>query len=231
MSDVIVQGTVNAAWNGMPQVLAVGGSVSMPQTPNGSLVVGYFNQSKLNNAGRLSVTSGGSSPTFLPVPALVRTISILVKNWAANNLTLTNVSINATTTIFVQAYGPGIPGVQPGKLTVGTPVQLSMRQAVQGTALPSWMQLQFTASAGTEEIVAVVGGPLDQFGNNASVIALNSTAGDTGPPTSIPAPPGFYATTASNSYGTTFYWGAAAVYVVNLSPQAATPVAVLLQSL
>jgi hypothetical protein len=231
MSDVIVQGTVNAAWNGTPQVLAVSGSVSMPQTPNGSLVVGYFNQSKQNNAGRLSVTSGGGNPTFLPVPALARTISILTKNWGANNLNLTNVSSNAATPIFVQAFGPGIPGVQPGKLTVGTPVQLAMRQAVQGTALPSWMQLQFTASAGTEEIVAVVGGPLDQFGNNAFVIALNSTAGDTGPPPLTPAPPGFYATAAGNSYEFAFNWGSAVVYVVNLSPQTAAPVAVLMQSL
>ena len=232
MRDFIVGGTVNAAWNGMPQVLAVRGSVAMPQTPNGSLVVGYFNQSQQNNAGRLTFTSGSSAPTTVPVPALARMISILTANWQANNLTLTNNSLNAATPIFVQAFGPGIPGVQPGQLVIGTPVQLAMRQAVQGITTPNWMQLEFTSSTGNLQIVAVVGGPPDQSGNNAYVIALNSPSGDTGPPTGNPAPPGFFATSGGNKYTLpSFNWGAAAVYVVNLSPQTATPVTALLQSL
>lgn len=231
MRDVVPEGMVNAAWNGLPQTLAVRGSVTMPQTPNGSLIVGYFNQSQQNNAGRLAITSGGSDPMILPVPALARMISILTANWQANNLTLTNISVNAATPILVQAYGPGIPGMQPGPLTIGTPVQLAMRQAVQGTTTPNWMQLGFSASTSNLEVVAVVGGPQDQSGNNAYVIALNAPGGDTGPPP-LPAPPaGFFATAAGNRYALPFNWGAASVYVVNLSPQTAAPVTALLQSL
>lgn len=160
-----------------------------------------------------------------------RSISILTTNWQANNLTLTNISVNAATPILVQAYGPGIPGMQPGPLTIGTPVQLAMRQAVQGTTTPNWMQLGFSASTSNLEVVAVVGGPQDQSGNNAYVIALNAPGGDTGPPP-LPAPPaGFFATAAGNRYALPFNWGAASVYVVNLSPQTATPVTALLQSL
>jgi len=231
MSDLVPGGTVNAAWNGQPQTLTYRASVSMPQTPNGSLIVGYFNQSQQNNAGKLALTSGGSDPTFLPVPALARMISVLTSNWHANNLNISNVSINTATPILVQAYGPGIPGVQPGVLTAGTPMQLAMRQAVQGTTTPNWMQLEFSSSTSNLEVVAVVGGPQDQSGNNAYVIALNAPGGDTGPPPLPPPPAGFYATTSSNRYALPFNWGAATVYVVNLSPQTASPVTALLQSL
>lgn len=231
MDDTIAEGTVNAAWNGTPQTLAVNGSVAMPQTPNGSLIVGYFNQSQQNNAGRLAVTSGGGSPMILPVPALARMISVLTKNWMANNLTLTNISVNAATPIFVQAFGPGIPGMQPGQLAVNSPVQLAMRQTVQGITTPNAMQLQFSSSTSNLQVVGVVGGPPDSSGNNAYVIALNAPTGDTGPPTPTPAPAGFYATAAGNFYDLPFNWGAAAVYVVNMSPQTAAPVTVLLQSL
>ena len=216
----------------MPQTLAVHGSVAMPQTPNGSLVVGYFNQSQQNNAGRLVVTSGGSGPTILPVPALARMISVLTANWQANNLTLTNTSINAATPIFVEAFGPGIPGVQPGPLAIGTPVQLAMRQAVQGTTTPNWMQLEFTSSTSNLQIVAVVGGPPDQSGNNAYVIALNSPSRRHRSADREPCSARFLRHDRRQQiYAALFNWGAAAVYVVNLSPQTAAPVTALLQSL
>jgi hypothetical protein len=231
MRDFIVGDTVNTVWNGMPKILAGRDSVSMPQTPNGSLIVGYFNQSQLNNAGRLTFTSGASAPTTVPVPALARMISVLTANWQANNLTLTNNSLIASTPIFVQAFGPGVPGMQPGQLAINTPVQLAMRQAVQGLTTPNWMQLEFSSSTSNLEVVAVVGGPQDQSGNNAYVIALNAPSGDTGPPPGNPPPAGFYATSGGNKYTMQFNWGAAIVYVVNLSPQTATPVTALLQSL
>jgi hypothetical protein len=54
----------------------------------------------------------------------------------------------------------------------------------------------------------------------------------TGPPTQKPPlQEGYYATTMGNTYDLRFNWGAASVYVANLSPQTAMPMTVLLQSL
>lgn len=220
----------DSAWNGAPTVLGQSQGVTMPQTPNGSLVLGYFNRSTQNNAGRLMVTSGGSVPLPLNVPALARSISIYVNNWAANNLNVTNVSVNTNTPIMVEAFGPGIPGAQPMALTAGTPVQLALGQAAQGTTPPSWNLLSLTSNSATSETLAVIGGPQDATGNNAYVIGLNADA-DTGPPPQNPPPPGYYATRTGNTYSLQFNWSAVSIYVANLSSQTAKPVTVLLQSL
>lgn len=230
-ASIKANASVNSNWNGMPVTLKVDDSVSMPQTPDGSLIFGYFNVSQQVSQGALTLTSGGEQPTSLPVPALLRMISILVKNWGANNLTVTNVSENSATPITVEAFGPGVPGVQPTRLVVGTPVQLAMRQSAQGTSLPRSMQLRLRANSSDLEIAAIVGGPTDASGNNAYVIALNASE-TTGPPTQKPPlQEGYYATTMGNTYDLRFNWGAASIYVANLSPQTAMPMTVLLQSL
>lgn len=221
----------NAAWSGAPVVLNQYQGVSMPQTPNGSLVIGYLNRATVNNAGRLAVTSGGANPLILDVPALQRMIGILVKNWGGNNLNITNTSITINTPIFVEAFGPGIPGMQPVPLVAGTPVQLAVAQSAQGTTPPSWMLLTFSSSTSNLETLVFIGGPQDASGNNAYVVSVNSPAGDTGPGTGNTPPAGYYATRAGNSYEFQFNWGAVSLYVANLSSQTALPVTVLLQSL
>jgi hypothetical protein len=232
MSPFTPEGTASTDWDGMPKVLAQDDTVTMPQTPNGSLILGYFNQSQQDNAGSLLLSSGAEDPITLPAPPLMRWINILVHNWQANNLKLTNVSDHKATPIFVEAFGPGVPGVQPKQLVIGTPMQLAMRQSAQGVSAPRYMQLKLTLSSGDLATVAIVGGPADpKTGNNAYVIALNSAAGDTGPPTRNPPPEGYYATRKGNSYTFQFNWGSAQVYVVNMSSQTAKPVTALLQSL
>src|SRR5262245_59283468 len=86
---VIDRNTINANWTGAPTTLMPGNNVNLPQTPNGSVVFAYLNRSTMSNLGTLSLTSGGSSPQFLPVPALANQPSILVNNWQANNLSVT----------------------------------------------------------------------------------------------------------------------------------------------
>ncbi|UFZ01736.1 hypothetical protein LQG66_20695 [Bradyrhizobium ontarionense] len=220
----------NAAWTGSPVLLQQYQGVTMPVTPNGSMVLGYFNRATQNNAGVLTITSGGSQPRRLDVPALASYFSVLTQNWQGNNLNISNVSPNSATPIYVEAFGPGIPGVVPRKLLVGTPLQLAVTEAAQGTTLPSYMQLGFTASSATLETLAIVGGPLDTSGNNAYVIALNAPS-TSGAGTNVAAPPGYYATTTANSYTFPFNWGAAVVFVANLSSMTSSPVMVQLTSL
>ena len=56
---VIDQGNVNATWDGSPEILLENQNAAMPQTPNGTIIFAYWNMSTQNNAGTISVTSGG----------------------------------------------------------------------------------------------------------------------------------------------------------------------------
>jgi hypothetical protein len=194
-------------------------------------VLAYQNLATLNNVGQLALTAGGAAPLFLPVPFGANQPGILVQNWNANNLNLTNISANSATPILIEAFGPGELGFTPVPLQVGGQVTLmaSPPQVAQATAKPNWMQLQLSANAATQVILAIVGGLPDSSGNNAYVIALNATA-NTGPG-GITPPPGYYATTTANAYTYQFNWGASTIYVANLSAATATPATVALISL
>lgn len=224
------QNSVNAAWNGMGMQLLVNQSAQMPQTPNGTLVFGYFNMATQNNPGELSVSSGGGDPTFLPAPALSLRPSILLQNWMANNLNVTNISANSNTPIWISGYGPGVPGQYPGKLTIGSPSTLATTQSVQGATSPQTMRLVLTISSPTLGVFAVVGGPTDATGNNGYVLSVNDTQ-NSGPGTGVTPPAGYYATSSGNTVTMTFNWQGTTVYVVNMSASTATVGQVLLQAL
>jgi len=219
------------SWDGSPTTLQQYGTVSMPQTPNGSLVVGYMNLSQDNSQGTLTVSSGGSLPVPYTVQAGLKMMSLLVNNWRANNLNLANTSPGADAPILVEAYGPGIPGIQPVPLPIGTQLQLGWRQSAQGITNPNNMQLTLTSNTANLTIVCIIGGPPDATGNNAYIVAVNAPSGDTGPGTPNPPPAGYYATRGGNSYSFLFNWSSSQVYVANMSPQTAAPVSVTLISL
>jgi hypothetical protein len=211
-------------WNGARTILAIDEHAAMTQTPDGTLIVAYLNQSKLNNQGEIAVTSGGRAPVFYPVPALQQMLSLLVDNWQADNLTITNASNASPTPILIQAFGPGIPGAMPVNLPVNASIMLGVAQAAQGPSRPKPSLLRFQANSAALTIVAIIGGPTnppDQ--NNAYVIALNA-------PQSLP-PDGYHAIVAGNSYDFPITWGAVMVYVANLSPVGAAPVFVTMVAL
>lgn len=222
--------TVTDAWDGSPLVLQVNQSVTMQQTPNGSVVFAYLNQSTQNNSGDLILTSGGSAPMPLTAPALTNQPSILTQNWKSNNLTVTNVSANSNTPIRIQAVGPGMPGTTPLNLPTGTPLPLDPGATAQTNALPQYMQLNFQNTNGQLAIFVLIGGPPDSSGNNAYVISVNASS-NTGPPSSQPAPPGYYATTTNNSYVYTFNWGSSTVFVANMSGLTSSGSQVVLRAL
>ncbi|MFN3657260.1 MAG: hypothetical protein ACK4UO_08410 [Pseudolabrys sp.] len=219
-----------SSWDGSPVTISPPDGVSMPQTTNGSMVLAYQNVATMNNAGTLALTSGGSAPSFLPVPALLVQPTIYVHNWGANNLNITNISPAAATPIWLEAFGPGLPGQKPVALPIGSAVPLKPTAVAQGTTNPNYMQLVMTSNTANLTIVAVIGGPADASGNNAYVIALNSPSGNTGPGGS-PAPQGYYATAGGNNYSLEFNWGSSVIYVANMSPSTAAPVNVTLRSL
>jgi len=228
---VIDQGTVDAAWDGAPQVLVENQNAVMPQTPNGTMIFAYWNLSTQNNAGSIAITSGGGTPTFRNVPALTNQPSVWMNNWKSNNLSVTNISPNSNTPIQIQAIGPGIPGTRPLPLPVGASgQQLAYGQTAQGLAQPQSMQLLIQSTSSTTGILGLIGGPVDVDGNNGYVIAVNYSS-NSGPGTGVPAPEGYYATTTSNSYIFSFNWGSGVVFVANLSSLNAASLKIVLRAL
>ena len=223
--------TVDSTWDGSPLVLQVNENANMPQTPAGTMIFAVTNEATQNNLGEIAFTSGGAPPRFLKLPANANQPSIIVNNWNANNLSVTNISANSQTPIEIQAIGPGIPGTHPQDLPIGPPgVTLNHGQTAQGNALPQYMQLVMQSNTSTLGVLAFIGGPLDSSGNNGYVVAVNDSV-NTGPGTGKEPPAGYYATTTSNTYTFSFNWGSSLVFVANLSPETADALTVIMRKL
>jgi hypothetical protein len=227
----------NPSWNGSPLTLNPNDNASMPQAPNGSLVLAYQNKSTLNTMGQLAVVAGGT-PTFLNAQSLLNQPNILTQNFGGpttNSLSVTNTSMTGSNNpIWVAGYGPGIPNAPtPAALpATGASVPLGPGATAQGTALPRYMQLIMQATSGSLAIFAIIGGPMDGSGNNAYVISVNdSFNGNTGPGTGKTPPPGYYATTSSNAFVQSFNWGSSNIYVANMSPSTSATASVTLRAL
>jgi hypothetical protein len=154
--------------------------------------------------------------------------SFLIDNWRANNLHVTNLSINDNTPIRIQMIGPGIPGTSPRPLHLdGRWLALRPGAAAEAMTIPIPWRLLVRNTSGSMTDVVVIGGPLDASANNGYAVEVNAGA-ITGPPTTVPPPPGFYATTTDNAYTFPLSWGSSTLFVVNLSPHTAAPAEVAL---
>jgi hypothetical protein len=224
-----IQNAVNTQWDGSPMVLQVAQSATMPQTPIGTMIIAARDLATVENAGTLTITSGGAPPQFLTIPALSPYPTLTANNWEGQAITLTNVSASQNVPIMIQAIAPGIPGITPEPLPFGTPVTLDSMQAAQGSSQMSWMQLQMEVTSANISNVAILGGPPDATGNNGYLIALNYPMNSG--PGGNPPPPGYFATTTANAYAFQFNWGASFIYVVNLTPPGAGLLNVRLVSL
>lgn len=212
--ELLGQNAVTESWDGSPMVLAQNQSALMPQTPNGTVIFSYLNVATQNNNGTLGLTSGGAAPAFYSaMPSLQP--SILVNNWAANSLNVTNISANSNTPMKIQAIGRGMPGTTPLTLNAGTTLAVGPGQTAQGATSAQWMQLLIASIDSSLGVLAVIGGPVDGTGNNGYVFGINygSNSGPGGPT----PPAGYYATTTSNSYTFQFNWGATFIFAANMS--------------
>jgi hypothetical protein len=222
--EVLGANMVNASWDGTPKTLAVDGTLSIPQAPKGAMIFAYENKTTGNNDGSLVISSGADT-VDLDSPAGLPTPKILVKNWDANNFNVTNISGHPDTPIWVEAAGPGW-SPKAGPLTIGTATDLKPYEAVQGTTPPRLMQMKLMALSGDTTIIAVIGGLPNPTGSNAYVYALNWPS--TNPP---PEQMGYTAATAGNTFSKTFNWGAAVIWIANLSGATATKASVLVRPL
>ena len=216
--------SVTQSWDGSPLVLAQHQSATMPQTTNGSMILAWLNLATMNNLGQLALTTGGSAPEFVSAPALTEQPSVLVRNWQANNLTVSNTSQAIATPIRVQAIGPGIPGIKPVTLpNDGTKLILAPGGNAQGVALPQYMQLAITNNSGNYSVIGVISSAA------ACLIAVNAPANTgAGSGNTAPAPAGYCATVMGNSYAWNFNWGSSVIFVSNLSAANAQPAVISL---
>lgn len=208
---IIGLNSVTTDWDGSRMTLEVNQSVTMVQTPNGTMLFAWENVSLQNNQGALMVTSGSSLPTPLNAYALTYQPCTWVNNWKANNLTVTNVSANATTPIVIQAYGPGLGSALT--LEASTPLQVASGQAATGTVLPQNYQLVMQVSGGVLGVIVVIGGPLDDKGNNGYVFGVNVPS----LPPASGCPTTYNHKSTTNTYVYTFNWGSSVIYVANMS--------------
>lgn len=214
-------------WDGSPKTLTtLGDMLLMSQAPNGPMIFAYQNKATLNNSGQLSLSSGSAGETLNASYGALAP-SIYVKNWQGNNLTVNNISLQSATPIWVEAFGPGLPGQTTVPITVGTPLVLNpapgATSVAQGVTLPRPMLLRMTSSTGDAAVIALIGGPGDQTGNNAYVFGLNMAGSETTAE--------YTEVSAGNTITYTFNWGASVVYLANMSASTAAAVTLTLIAL
>ena len=215
---VINQGTNDAAWDGSPVTLLPNQSLRMGVTPDGTTVLVYLNEATRNSPATLALTAGSSAPVFLTAPALPGLPTVLIRNWKGAALGVTNVTPpHIQAPVNVQLINPALPWLTPATLGENADAMpLGPGQAARGTTRPSWMQLILQAGTSGPAVFVIIGGPPGGSGNNAYVVALNA-AQECGPGVGQTPPPGYYATTVGSVYTYQLNWGAAAVFVANVS--------------
>jgi len=224
-------GKETTSWNGAPITLQVSDSAMIPSTPTGTMLLAWYNTSKQNNPGQLSIGSGARTPISYPAPALVAQPSTLMNNWKGDNLSVVNSSMpGSSTPIWISAFGPGISKGSRVLPADGSIVVLSALQTAQGNCMATRMLLNMNCDSGCLAVMAVIGGPVDADGNNGYVIILNASE-ETGPAPLPPPPPGIYATTINNDYAMSFNWGSSAIFVASMSPDTTLNVSVSLRAL
>jgi hypothetical protein len=199
---------VSDQWDGAPITIQAGQTVVMPETPNGSAIFTCENLATINNAGSITL-SYGSIKVSLNVYPFTQTPEFQIQNWAAQALSVANTSPQRNTPIRIQLIGTGLAGTNPVNLPLdGTSVSLNPGACAQSGVPPQYLQFAMQASGGETSIVAVIGGPIDSYGENSYVFGLNfpqNTGPGSGPPVVAP-PPGYYQTTSGNNIAYQFAW-------------------------
>lgn len=205
-----------SAWSGNPSFIPSDG-LQMAPTPNGSLILGFFNSDPKNNDGQVSVSSGGGFFQQFDAPAQQAAPVLFVHNFQGNNLNVSNTSTVPTTRLVAEAWAPG---TQPsGSLpATGQPLPLAVFTSRKAVTLPQRMMVTLAAGNGQYTVFAVY------VGADVSLYCVNA-------PDPKQVPPGYTQVTADNSLQISGMWNGATLYVVNLSTGSQTGATASLKSL
>jgi hypothetical protein len=204
-----------SAWAGHPTTIPPDGLRMLP-SPNGPVILGFFNQDATPNDGQVTVTSGASFIQDFPVPAQQAAPVLFVRDFQGNNLNVSNTSTGGSKPpILAEAWAPGL---QPsGELPAdGEPYPLPVYMSRTAVSLPQMMQLTLRSGNGEYTVFGVY------IGNEVTIYCVNAPGGGS---------PGCDRSTPDNFLVLRGNWNGATLYVVNLSAASQTGATVTLQEL
>ncbi|MFT4926167.1 MAG: hypothetical protein ACI8WB_002265 [Phenylobacterium sp.] len=194
-------------WDGTGQNVGEHGTLTMKQSTDGDMAIAIFNLSEANELGQVTITSGGSRPEHIDVPALQNAPLILVRNFGGNSLNINN---NSPAQLYVSAYGPGLASINPKPLCAdGIAHSLEKYNARKTMSKPKLQELTFAATELEYTVVILFAG------SQVTTLCLNAPKNQ----------PGYDISTSQDSHSITNNWLGKTLWVVNLSPlsnQAAT---------
>jgi hypothetical protein len=206
-----------SAWSGNPSVIPPDG-FQMTPTPNGKLILGFFNQDTKPNDGQVTVTSGGSFFKQFPSPALEGAPVLFIHDFEGNNLNVTNTTSGGSKPpILAEAWAPGI-GISGPLPANGLPLPLPVYTSRKAVSLPQRMLLTLAAGNGQYTVFGVY------VGGDVSVYCVNAAD-----PKKVPA--GYTKVVTDNSLQIPVNGNGATIFVVNLSTGSQTGATVALQAL
>lgn len=187
-----------AVWDGSPQTILEYQAVEMPATPTCLIVLAAYNTDSRANDGEIAISSGGSKPTFLELPALTNQPVLVADDYQGNNLKITN---TATAPVCLEIFAPGFGKPEP--LPDGTVLLLPSRMSRATTAQARYQQLVMKNSSGQTSF-------LFYEGTTAALYTVNASAPPNVPNLECHSVPGNTAKVMDN-------WGAQTLYVANVS--------------
>lgn len=204
-----------SAWAGHPTTIPPDG-LRMSPSPNGPIILGFFNQDVTVNDGQVTVTSGASFLQDFRAPAQQAAPVVFIHDFQGNNVNVSNTSTGGSKPpILAEAWAPGL---QPsGELPAdGAPYPLPVYMSRTAVSLPQWMQLTLRSDSGEYTVFGVY------IGNSVTICCVNAPGGGF---------PGCDSSASNNFLVLRGNWDGATLYVVNLSASSQTGATVTLQEL
>lgn len=201
-------------WDGTSVIIMPGGTVNMPVTPDGVIVISIENWSKKNNEAAVTLSSGGKRPESIIVPPFTNMPVLKINNWKTNNLMIANVSTNNHTPVHIICFGNG---KEKGKTLneFGSKITVAPFQVIKTTTTAGFMRLVI----GSYQDFAVF---LIYRGSVPSVYWVNTKEGSR-------SPDYVTCTTSGNSLNFIENFNGEDLMIVNVSPRTAVGAWIVLQ--